>query len=71
MAVMVVTVAMVTTVMGVTAITTTLMDLATMAGKGTAGGRANTVGSRRGTSRTDWREQGHNYTTNWDNGDTY
>lgn len=72
MEVTVVIVAMETTVMGaMVAIMIILMDLATMAGKGTAGGRANTGGSRRGTNRTDWREQGHNYTTNWDNGDTY
>jgi len=50
----------------------TVMAQATMAGKGTAGARASTGGSRRGTNRTEWRDQGHDYSAgSWNNGDAY
>lgn len=46
------------------------MDLAIMAGKGTAGGRASMGGSRRGTSRIE-RDYGYNQNANWHSGDMY
>ncbi|KAG7171584.1 putative RNA-binding protein squid-like 3 [Homarus americanus] len=74
MVVMEATVAMGTTAMeDMGVIMIMVMALVTMAGKGTAGVRASTGGSRRGTSRTDWRDQGYDYnaTATWNSGDTY